>query len=887
MVIWYSCKQAPSGGFSVAIWSVGGILISLIPLTLGLRLYLRWRESRLASAKAAAATAAATASTLAELETKLALVSAELSTTSGKVQLPQVQQAQVTPAQQSRQAFNNAEESSDNDGVSASFGSREAPTNAICIDAAAAAASVKSSAKILLPGEVPSFLDNARTAASGALLSALDAVAPAVPFIGVAISAITAVLRQVETMRTTSEASRRLSARLERLRSLVRRSGDDTVFVEAHAAIFEGLVATLQRAERALVRINERSRLSSFVMSSSDLEQLIVVDVAVTLHITELTAALQAETLSAVRSLHAVTSAQRISVEDISAAVAAAVASGSPRPVPTATTAPVFAEATRAAPPFSVAMRMDDFLFDPPLEEQLRTAPRGSFGVVVFANWRAHSLPVAVKLVAARSATGQAMPIMAWLAEAELMRRLREHRSPASGLPPQHVITLYGIGVDAESNGEAKQYLVVMERLQGSLRAMLDGYLAKGRMPPLLLALQWLLQTARGLSEVHEAGVVHSDIKAANTLVDERREAKIGDLGAGRVTRGLSATASLAVGTAAGNTRGSVLWLSSELIDDPELLPSKQSDVYAWALLCWEVLTTRLPFHSADGQLLVNIVAPKHMMAIVSGALRPDLAAVRPDAPPSIVALMRRCWAADPRGRPEMTEVAAMIGAVVDAFRASRAAGSEAAAAAAATDAQSDNLRAATMIAEAEDARAAAAELAELTASVELMRAERIAAVIRRREEALARLRAEAEAEAVKLEAEVSKELAAEAARAEEALLARQRQQLDSVAAARKRRLQDGGAGLGEVDRLRIVAEFEAEQRAVEARVDEARAAAQAKLALQLAARKEAKRAAADEAVAVRRRQLNELAAREEERERSKDAREMLLEGLGSDNAAY
>ena len=132
-----------------------------------------------------------------------------------------------------------------------------------------------------------------------------------------------------------------------------------------------------------------------------------------------------------------------------------------------------------------------------------------------------------------------------------------------------------------------------MERLEGSLRDVLSGYLAKARQPPLEQALQWLLDTARGLAECHEAQVVHSDVKAANVLVDAQRRAKIADLGAGRVTRALSATASLVGSTAGGNARGSMLWLASEQMDDPSLQPSKASDVYAWACTAFEILSVR------------------------------------------------------------------------------------------------------------------------------------------------------------------------------------------------------------------------------------------------------------------------------------------------------
>jgi hypothetical protein len=889
MEVFYNCNQAPSGGYSIAIWASGGIIVSLMLLLFGHRIYRRWRERLIATATAAAATATANAMTLSELNAKLAMVSAELASSRG-LQFPaQTTQGLHAPtfAASASSPPKSAQSQAENIEVNESkFGGGE-NVFTLVIDGgerlreakAAAAASVMQAplqpltGPINLPGEVNNFLETARAETASTLLSMLNVVGPAVPLIGIAVSTIAAVLQQVEAMRTTSEATLRLAARLQRLSSLVQRAGNDTSFAEKHTAIFEGLVATLRRAELVLVQVNKRSRLASFAMSSSDLSRLTTIDQAITLHVSELIAALQAETLTALRSLHAAASFQYISAD--SGAPASALESGS------SLATPISRNETEelALPPFSVAMRVEDLTFDPPLEDQLLTAPRGTFGVVAFATWRQYNLPVAVKLVAARSTTGQAaMPILSWLTEADMMRRLREHR-------PQHIVSIYGIGVDAASNGEAKQYLVVMERLEGSLRAVLDSYLSKGRQPPLLQALQWLLQSARGLFECHEANVVHSDIKAANTLVDKRREAKIGDLGAGRVTRGLSATASLAGSSASGNARGSVLWLSSELIDDPEVLPSKQSDVFAWAVLCWEVLTCRLPYHSSDGQLLVNVAAPKHLMAIAAGTLRPDLAAVRPDAPPSIVFLMQRCWAADPRERPEMAEVVSVLESAAGAFRASRNASSEAIAAGAAADAKSDALRMAAAAVEAEDVRAAAADLAELTASVELMRSERIAALSRRREEAATRLRAEAEAEMAKLEEEAAAELAAEEKRAEEAFVERRRQQMEGVATAHARRLQECSAGLGEANRLRIIAEFEANRRAVEALVDEARNVTQTKLAAQLAARKEARLTAAAEAAASRRRQLDEQAAIDVERERSKNAREVLLEGLGEDDA--
>ena len=497
--------------------------------------------------------------------------------------------------------------------------------------------------------------------------------------------------------------------------------------------------------------------------------------------------------------------------------------------------------------------------------------------MVVFAVWRAHSIPVAVKMIAARTPMGaQAISIMTWLGEAELMRRLREHRSAETGLAPQHVVNLFGIGAH-EARGEVQQYLVVMERLDTSLRTVLDGYLAKARQPPLEQALRWLLETARGVAECHEANVVHSDIKAANTLLSPRREAKIGDLGAGRVTRSISATASLAGSTNAGNARGSVLWLASELVDEPSSMPSKASDVYAWAVMAWEVLSCRLPYHGADGivssplvstraahaaggrararartrkrrlphltsahsprllpQIVLDINSLKNMTKLVMGTLRPDLAAVRPDAPPAVLELVKRCWGPEPRERPPIREVAETLGAVLAAFRGARQGSSEAALAAAAADAQSAAVKRAAAEAEAEDARAAAAELAALTESLEAARAARIAAIRQRRAEAEAAMRAETAAEVARLEAEAARELAEETRRAEELL---ERKKVALLEEATRGSLK----ALDEAERERLVSAFEAERAEVEAKVELARREQAARLAAQLAARRERK----------------------------------------------
>ena len=254
-------------------------------------------------------------------------------------------------------------------------------------------------------------------------------------------------------------------------------------------------------------------------------------------------------------------------------------------------------------------------------------------------------------------------PASAWLQEAELMRRLRDHRTRVGSAigdqlhNPRHITLLYGIGI-FEEKGHVKNFLVVMERMSGTVRDQLDKYRTQGRLPVLSTALKWVLESAIGLAEVHDANVVHSDIKAANILVDKRRTAKISDLGTGRVTRGLTGTSTM-MGTATqgGGAKGSPLWMAPELVEDPSVAPSLASDVYSWAITAWEILTTRLPYHNEKNEVVNDILTLKAMNALVKGTLRPDLNAIRDDCPKAIVLLLKRAWSSDIPERPTMANV--------------------------------------------------------------------------------------------------------------------------------------------------------------------------------------------------------------------------------------
>ena len=463
--------------------------------------------------------------------------------------------------------------------------------------------------------------------------------APALPFVGPALLALTLVYKQTVLAKANTAEIASLTQRLGRLEGLLREASKDEIFVSRHQVIFAGLTETLTNAAHTLEVINGRSSIMQFASASSDVLQLKAIDRQLNTHVAEFTAAQTTETLAAVRSL---------SVRS-----------------PEKEKATVVEEPYVPPPPFSMGFQMSDILFDPPLEKQLPTAPRGSYGVVVFGIWRSTNLSIAVKLLPSHTPTGEPVSMMAWLQEAELMRRLREHRTRIGSTSttkeqlhnPRHITLLYGIGI-FEERGHVKNFLVVMERMTGTVRDQLDKYRTPGRMPALSTALKWVLESATGLAEVHDANVVHSDIKAANILVDKRRTAKISDLGTGRVTRGLTGTSTM-MGTATqgAGAKGSPLWMAPELVEDPSVAPSMASDVYSLAVTAWEILTTRLPYHNEKNEVVNDILTLKAMNALVKGTLRPDVNAIRQDCPAAIITLLKKAWSSDMSERPTMAKV--------------------------------------------------------------------------------------------------------------------------------------------------------------------------------------------------------------------------------------
>ncbi|KAL0572718.1 Rho guanine nucleotide exchange factor [Marasmius crinis-equi] len=158
---------------------------------------------------------------------------------------------------------------------------------------------------------------------------------------------------------------------------------------------------------------------------------------------------------------------------------------------------------------------------------------------------------------------------------------------------------------------------------------------------------------AAGLSYLHEKKIVHGDLKCVNILVTPDERACIGDFGLSRVAD--SRAVRLSTSTP-GQSRGTVRWLSPELLEPQPCQSSTRSDIYAYACVCYEIFTGKAPFSElVDGAVIVAIVLHKMHPA------RPENV---PELTNSMWEIMESCWAHDPNLRPTAEDVLSRVGAL-------------------------------------------------------------------------------------------------------------------------------------------------------------------------------------------------------------------------------
>jgi serine/threonine protein kinase len=165
---------------------------------------------------------------------------------------------------------------------------------------------------------------------------------------------------------------------------------------------------------------------------------------------------------------------------------------------------------------------------------------------------------------------------------------------------------------------------------------------------PAALAVNCILQAARGLEYAHAQGIIHRDIKPHNLLLDNSAVVKVTDLGLARLNHGADGPATGMDVTMAGGVIGTVDYMPPEQALDSTTIDHR-ADIYSLGCTLHFLLTGKPPY---SGNTIMAILL-KHRDAKI-----PALTEARPELPSQLDDLFHSMLAKKPEQRIQsMTEV--------------------------------------------------------------------------------------------------------------------------------------------------------------------------------------------------------------------------------------
>ncbi|WEG11627.1 Stk1 family PASTA domain-containing Ser/Thr kinase [Pullulanibacillus sp. KACC 23026] len=204
------------------------------------------------------------------------------------------------------------------------------------------------------------------------------------------------------------------------------------------------------------------------------------------------------------------------------------------------------------------------------------------------------------------------------------IRRFRREAESVASLSDPNIVSIYDIGE------EENLHYIVMEFIDGMT---LKEYIKQFGPLPSRDAVYILKQIASALEHAHNQGIIHRDIKPQNILIDDQDNVKVTDFG-------IALAISSATITFTTSIMGSAHYLSPEQAKGGKA--TAKSDVYAFGIVMYEMLTGELPF---PGESPVT-VALKHLN---DDYTRPKV--LNPNIPQSLENIIIRAMAKLPEER--------------------------------------------------------------------------------------------------------------------------------------------------------------------------------------------------------------------------------------------
>nr|XP_026496387.1 proto-oncogene tyrosine-protein kinase ROS isoform X1 [Vanessa tameamea] len=217
-----------------------------------------------------------------------------------------------------------------------------------------------------------------------------------------------------------------------------------------------------------------------------------------------------------------------------------------------------------------------------------------------------------------------------------------------SNFKHEHILRLLGVCLDNDPN------YIIMELMEGGdllsyLRSKRTSLYTASSLT-LLDLLNMCVDVTKGCRYLEEMHFVHRDLACRNCLVASRgntRVVKIGDFGLARDIYKNDYYRKEGEGLLP------VRWMAVECLVDGVF--SCQSDVWAWGVLCWEVLSL--------GQQPYPARTNRQVLALVRAGGTPDRP---PNCPSAFYELLQKCWSYSAEARPSFRHCLEVVTALRD-----------------------------------------------------------------------------------------------------------------------------------------------------------------------------------------------------------------------------
>jgi serine/threonine protein kinase len=221
-------------------------------------------------------------------------------------------------------------------------------------------------------------------------------------------------------------------------------------------------------------------------------------------------------------------------------------------------------------------------------------------------------------------------------------RFVREARATAR-IDHPNVVDIYDVGSD-----EGSVYLV-MELLRGET---LHQRLGRAPVTP-RTAVALLMPALRGVAAAHAHGVIHRDLKPDNIFLcqssdGEPRDLKVLDFGISKIAQGDELRDGAL--THSGMVMGTPYYMSPEQVRGANQV-DERSDVYAFGVILYEMLTSRRPFEAETYNQLIFKIATEDPLPIAS---------LNGHVEAGLVAVVERAMAREPADRYATVEELAL-----------------------------------------------------------------------------------------------------------------------------------------------------------------------------------------------------------------------------------